>query len=410
MSKFIYQASNQKGEMVSGEQEANSYEDVYKTLNQQGLIPTNIEQKVDVDMSKFMKSMGDFEIGDIPIAEKVIFARQLATMLAAGLPITQAIEILLQQTKYVKMQKKLAEVYKDVQSGLPLSTSFAKQKLIFNELQLSLIEAGERSGNLVEIMNQIADDIKKSSSLQGKIKGAMIYPIIIGIVIIVVVVVLMLYMIPAVDKMYKDFGNAELPAITQLLVSISNTMSNPVVIIISLVVIVAAFVSFKAFYKTNGGKSTIDKLILVIPVFGDLISKMQIYEMTRLLQLLFKSGIPIIDSLKATSKSLGNYHFRVALENAATEVAKGVPLAVPLSRSRVIPLIVVKLIATGEQTGKLDQILTEINSFYGDQVDEMTSNLTKLMEPFIMVIAGLLVAFLAVAIYLPIYNLGNIIQ
>ncbi len=409
MAKFTYLATNQAGEQVKGNIDAENYEEVYKSLSQQTLVPINIEQEVNVDFKGFFKNMGDFEIGDIPMAEKVIFARQLATMLAAGLPITQAIEILLEQTKYVKMQRKLAEVYKDVQSGLTLSSSFAKQKLIFNELQLSLIEAGEKSGNLVEIMNQIADDIKKSSSLKGKIKGAMIYPAIIFVVIIVVVAVLMLFMIPAVEQMYKDVGNTELPEITQLLVNISNVMSNPVFIVIGIILLVAGFLSFKAFYNTDNGKSTIDKLILVFPVFGDLVSKMQIYEMTRLLQMLFKSGIPIIDSLNATSRALGNYHFRKALEKAAIEVSKGVPLAVPLSRSRVIPLIVVKLIATGEQTGKLDQILKEINSFYNDQVEEMTSNLTKLMEPFILVVAGLLVAFLAVAIYLPIYNLGNVI-
>lgn len=408
MAKFTYLATNQAGEQVKGNIDAENYEEVYKSLSQQSLIPINIEQEVDVDFKGFFKNMGDFEIGDIPMAEKVIFARQLATMLAAGLPITQAIEILLEQTKYVKMQRKLAEVYKDVQSGLTLSSSFAKQKLIFNELQLSLIEAGEKSGNLVEIMNQIADDIKKSASLKGKIKGAMIYPAIIFVVIIVVVAVLMLFMIPAVEQMYK-VGNTDLPEITQLLVNISNVMSNPVFIVIGIILLVAGSLSFKAFYNTDNGKSTIDKLILVFPVFGDLVSKMQIYEMTRLLQMLFKSGIPIIDSLNATSRALGNYHFRKALEKAAIEVSKGVPLAVPLSRSRVIPLIVVKLIATGEQTGKLDQILKEINSFYNDQVEEMTSNLTKLMEPFILVIAGLLVAFLAVAIYLPIYNLGNVI-
>lgn len=410
MAVFTYKASNKTGEQVTGELEAGNYEEVYKTLNQQGLVPINIEQNVNVDFKGFFKNMGSFEIGDIPQAEKVIFARQLATMLAAGLPVTQAIEILLEQTKYVKMQKKLAEVYKDVQGGSTLSSSFAKQKLIFNELQLSLIEAGEKSGNLVEIMNQIADDIKKSANLQGKIKGAMIYPIIIFVVIIAVVAVLMVFMIPAVEQMYKDFGNQELPEITQVLVSMSHTLSNPIFLTISVIVLIAGYFSFKAFYNTDNGKSTIDKLILVFPVFGDLVSKMQVYEMTRLLQMLFKSGIPIIDALNATSKALGNYHFRKALENAAVEVSKGVPLAVPLSRSRVIPLIVVKLIATGEQTGKLDQILIEINSFYNDQVEEMTSNLTKLMEPFILVVAGLLVAFLAVAIYLPIYNLGNVIS
>ena len=410
MPIFGYKASKPNGDIVTGKMDAQNYEQVYQKLSEQQLLTLDIQQDVDFDVKKFTDKMKEFEIGDIPLNEKVIFSRQLATMLAAGLPVTQAIEILIQQTKYARMRAKLGEVYKDVQSGLPLSVAFARSELIFNELQISLIEAGENSGNLVEIMNQIADDMRNSAQLQSKVKGAMIYPIIIFLVIIVVVIVIMLFMMPAVESLYKDFGDVELPWVTQVLVDISTAMSNPVVLTIAVVLLIAGFISFRAFYKSKGGKSTVDKLLLVMPVFGDIISKVQVYEMARLLHMLLKSGIPIIDSLKATSKALSNYHFRVALENAAVEVSKGVPLAVPLSRSRVIPLIVVKLIATGEQTGKTDQILAEITRFYGDQVEEITSNLTKLMEPIILVIAGGMVAFLALAIYVPIYNLGNVIK
>jgi|GEM_PF-546496 len=410
MPIFGYKASKPNGDIVTGKMDAQNYEQVYQKLSEQQLLTLDIQQDVDFDVKKFTDKMKEFEIGDIPLNEKVIFSRQLATMLAAGLPVTQAIEILIQQTKYARMRAKLGEVYKDVQSGLPLSVAFARSELIFNELQISLIEAGENSGNLVEIMNQIADDMRNSAQLQSKVKGAMIYPIIIFLVIIVVVIVIMLFMMPAVESLYKDFGDVELPWVTQVLVNISTAMSNPVVLIIAVVLLIAGFISFRAFYKSKGGKSTVDKLLLVMPVFGDIISKVQVYEMARLLHMLLKSGIPIIDSLKATSKALSNYHYKTALENAAVEVSKGVPLAVPLSRSRVIPLIVVKLIATGEQTGKTDQILAEITRFYGDQVEEITSNLTKLMEPIILVIAGGMVAFLALAIYVPIYNLGNVIK
>lgn len=410
MAIFIYKASKQNGEIVNGELDAQNYDEVYQKLSEQKLLTLDIQPKVDFNFKKFGSQLKDFEIGDISLSEKVIFSRQLATMLSAGLPISQAIEILLQQSKYVKMTKKLGEVYKDIQGGLPLSVAFAKQKFIFNDLQISLIQAGESSGNLSEIMLQIADDMRNSAQLQGKIKGAMIYPIIIFLVIIVVVIVIMVVMVPAIESLYKDFGDAELPGITQFMINASNTMANPLFIVSSIIILIAAFISFRAFYKTKGGRSTIDKFLLVLPIFGELISKTQVYEMTRLLHMLLKSGIPIIDALKSTANSLSNYHFKKALEDAATEVSKGVPLAVPLSRSRVIPMIVVKLIATGEQTGKTDQILTEITRFYGDQVEEMTSNLTKLMEPIILVIAGVMVAFLALAIYVPIYNLGNVIK
>lgn len=409
MPKFTYHASKPTGEDVNGEMEAANYEEVYKSIEGQQMIPLDIQQKVNVNIQGYLSKMNEIQIGGISLNEKVLFTRQLATMLSASLPITQAIEILLEQTKYAQMRKKLAEVYKDVQSGISLSVAFGKQNLIFNELQLNLIEAGEKSGNLVEIMNQIADDMKTSAKLSGKIKGAMIYPIVIFVVMVIVVIVMMVYMVPAISHLYDSFGKP-LPGITQFMVNVSNTVSNPVFLILAAILLTAAFFSYRAFYRSEGGRSTIDKLILVLPVFGDLITKMQVYEMARLLQMLFKSGIPIIDALKATSKAMSNYHFRKALENAAVEVSKGVPLAVPLSRSRVIPTIVVKLIATGEQTGKLDHILGEIMSFYGDQVEEMTSNLTSLMEPIILVVVGCMVAFLALAIYIPIYNLGNVIS
>jgi len=410
MALFKYQATKQNGEIVVGEKDSPSYDELATELNKQGLMVISIEKKVDVNFDNFFGKMKDFEIGDIPLEEKVIFSRQLATMLSAGLPITQSIEILLQQTKYTKMRNKLSLVYKDVQAGSTLSYSFGKQKLIFNELQLSLIEAGESSGNLVEIMTQIADDMKKSAALKSKIKGAMIYPIIIFVVIIVVVAVLMIFMIPAVEDIYKSTGNAKLPEITQFMVDVSRSISNPVVLIIGLLVLLAGYISIRAFYNSEKGKSLLDKLLLVMPIFGDLISKMQVLEMTRLLGMLMKSGIPIIDALNATGKSLSNYHFKKALFDAAVEVSKGVPLAVPLSKSRVIPLIVIKLITTGEQTGKLDQILTELTSFYNDQVEEMTSNLTKMLEPIVLIIVGVVVGFLALAIYVPIYNLGNVIK
>jgi len=410
MELFSYRATKQTGEITTGEIEAENYEGVAGELNKQGLMAIAIEKKVDIDVKGFFSKMKEFEIGDVPLEEKVIFARQLATMLSAGLPITQTIEILLQQTKYARMRAKLTQVYKDVQSGLTLSSSFGRSQFIFNELQLSLIEAGESSGNLVEIMTQIADDMKKSAALKGKIKGAMIYPVIIFVVIIIVIIVIMVFMIPAVEKLYQDFGNAKLPDITLFMVNTSKLFSNPVFIIISVLVLIAGYISFRAFYKSTRGKALIDKLLLVLPIFGDLISKTQVLEMTRLLGLLMKSGIPIIDALKATSKSLGNYHFKKALSDASVEVSKGIPLAVPFARSGVLPLIVTKLIATGEQTGKLDQILTELTSFYGDQVEEMTDNLTKMMEPIILVVVGVMVGFLALAIYVPIYNLGNVIK
>jgi type IV pilus assembly protein PilC len=405
MPIYLFQAAKISGEIVSGERNAANKDEVVNFLHTQDLMIIKVEEKLMISMNKF----SSIQIGDIPINEKVILTRQLATMLGAGLPVTQAIEVLIQQqVKYPKLKQKLGEVYKDVQSGLPLSYAFSRANIIFTEMQISLITAGEKSGNLVEIMNRIAEDMKKSAQLQGKVKGAMIYPIIIFIVMIVVVMVLMIFMIPAVTQLYKDFGQKELPMVTQILVDMSNFMTNPWGAMVIFAVIVGSIVSFKAFRRTQNGRMITDEILLKLPIWGDLTAKTEMLRLSRLLGMLVKSGIPIIDAINSTAMALSTYQYQMTLRKAAVEVAKGVPISIPFAKSKVIPILAVKLIATGEQTGKLDAILHDLELFYEDQVEEITSNLTKLMEPLILIIAGVVVGFLAVAIYLPIYQLASV--
>ncbi|KXK26588.1 MAG: Type II secretion system protein F [candidate division WS6 bacterium OLB20] len=407
MPLFSYRATKPTGEQVAGERQAETREEIISMLHEQGLIVISIEQKIGFSFD----NLGDIQIGGVPLTEKVIFTRQLATMLGAGLPVASALEILVEQTKFSGLKKQLTEVYKDVQSGLPLASSFGKHKAIFDELQLSLIEAGEKSGNLVEIITQIAEDMQKSSQLRGRVRGAMIYPAVILLAIIIVIIVLVVFMIPAVEDLYNDLSNgeAELPLITQALVTISDFFTNPLGLGVTIFVVVASIVGFRTYYNTDSGRKFVDKLLLRLPVFGDLQAKSQVLQMTRLLQMLIKSGIPIIDALKATGRSMGNVHFKLALFYAAQEVAKGQQIAGPLAKNKVVPLIVIKMIATGEETGALEKILGDLARFYEDQVEEITSNLTKLMEPLILLIVGGLVALLAVAVYLPIYNVANIV-
>lgn len=405
MAVFTYTATKATGEQVTGERQAQTREDVASFLHEQGLIIISINQKIGLNLG----NLNDIQIGGIPLNEKVVFARQLATMLSAGLPVASSLEILVEQTKYTGLKKQLTQVYKDIQSGLPLATSFGRNKAIFDDLQLSLVDAGEKSGNLVEIIQQIAEDLQKTAQINGKIRGAMIYPAVIFLAIIIVVLVLVVFMIPAVEDLYADLGGGDLPAITQALVTISNFFSDPLGLLITFVTVTSTILGFRAYYKTDSGRKFIDKLLLQVPVFGDLQAKSQVLQMVRLLQMLIKSGVPIIDALTATGKALKNIHFKLALFYAAQEVSKGQQIAGPLGRNKVVPLIVLKMISTGEQTGALDKILGDLARFYEDQVEEITSNLTKLMEPLILLIVGGLVALLAVAVYLPIYNVANIV-
>lgn len=407
MPIYKYKAAKQNGEVIEDEMKAATREELVASLQDKEMMVITVEEKVGLDLRK----LGEFQIGDIPLKEKVFFVKQMAAMLKAGLPIVQSLEILLDQTKNSNIKTKLTEVYKDIKAGLPMAQSFRKQQLIFNELQLNLIQAGEQSGNLVEIMKQIAVDMQKAHQLRSKIRGALIYPAIILITALIVIIVLVVFMIPAVEALYLDFGatREDIPWVTRSLVVISDFFTNPLGLTITFVSILSGLIAFRAFYKSDFGRRVVDRNLLRLPIFGSLISKTQVLQMTRLLGMLIRSGIPIIDALKSTGASLGNIYFRLAMEYTADKVSKGSPISPPLARTEVIPMLVVKMIATGEDTGSLDGILADLTQFYEDEVEEITSNLTKLMEPIMLLIVGGLVAFLALAVYLPIYSLAEFV-
>jgi type IV pilus assembly protein PilC len=405
MPIYKYKATQTNGATVQGERTADSREMLAQNLQSQGLMVISIEEKIAFNL----QTLNEIQIGDISLKEKVFFVKQLAAMLGAGLPVVQALEILLDQSKSSSIKTKLNNVYKDVKSGLSLSVSFGKHNLIFDELQLSLIQAGEQSGNMVEIIKQISFDMQKSHQLKGKVRGALIYPAVIVVTAIIVIIVLVIFMIPAVENLYVDLGASEddIPGITKFLVTISNFFTNPFGIIITMISVVAGVIGFRSYYSTEFGRLSIDKLLLRMPIFGDLIGKMQVLQMTRLLGMLLKSGIPIVDALKSTANAMGNIHYQNVLLHAADRVSKGSPLAVSLVKGNIVPIMVIKMIATGEDTGSLDLILADLTKFFEDEVEEITSNLTKLMEPLMLLIVGGLVAFLAIAVYLPIYSIAN---
>jgi len=405
MATYKYKAVKQNGEEVSGERKAQNRDQVTSYLHEQGLIVVTIDQKIGLDLI----SLGQIQIGGTPLNEKLIFVRQLSTMLSAGLPLASALEILVEQTKYSNLKESLTEVYKDVQGGLTLSGSFRRHKVIFNDLQLSLIESGEKSGNLVEVMMQIADDLQQTAKINGRIRGALIYPAVILVAIIVVIIVLVVFMIPAVEGLYADLGGGELPLITRMLVAVSNFFTNPIGLLATFLIIFASVFGFRAYYKTESGRKLVDRFTLSLPIFGEIQGKIQVLQLVRLLQMLIRSGIPIVEALKSTADAMTNIHFKLACLYAAQEVAKGQPIAQPLGKNKVVPLIVLKMIATGEETGSLVKVLGDLTEFYSYQVDEITSNLTKLLEPLILLIVGGLVALLAIAIYLPIYSIATFV-
>lgn len=405
MKEFNYVAAKQNGTRVKGSKKANNPNDVVQYLHENGLKVISVQESISFDFSK----LGSIQIGGLPLKDKMILTKQLAVMLGAGVPLTQALDVLVSQTKNKSMKDKLEAVYKDVQGGIPLSRAFKKNSNIYDELQVNLLEAGEKSGNLVEVLAQITIDLEKRNKVNAKIRGAMIYPIIVFLILIVVVAVMTIFMVPAVEGLYEDFGvsSDQLPAITRMMVSLSNFFTNPIGAISLFISIFGGIIAFRAYYGSKPGRRVIDRLILRIPVFGKLIDYSQVVQMTRLLSMLIKSGLSIIDALQTVSAALGNIHYKEALTNAVVDVSKGTPLAASLVKKDVIPTIVIKMIAIGEDTGSLDQMLSDMADFYDEELNNLAENLTKLMEPVILVIVGSIVAVLAIAIYLPIYQIAS---
>jgi type IV pilus assembly protein PilC len=405
MKEFKYVAAQQNGQRIEGKQKAERASEVVDYLHQKGLVVISVEETLGVDFSK----LGSFQIGGIPLKEKMLLTKQLSVMLGAGVPLTQSLEVLVSQANNKAFKEELRGVYKDVQGGLQLSKAFRKNTSVFDELQINLIEAGEKSGNLVEVLEQIKTDLEKRNELRSKIRGAMIYPAIVFFVLAIVIVVMVVFMIPAVEGLYEDFGvsAADLPAVTRLMISISEFVTNPFGGGSLIAVIFGSIIGYRFYYSSKPGRRVIDRLLLKVPVFGQIFEYSQVVQMTRLLSMLLKSGLSIIDALQTVAKALGNIHYKMALQNAVVDVSKGTPLATSLSKSDVIPQIVLKMIAIGEDTGSLDDMLSDMAKYYDDELNNLAENLTKLMEPVILLVVGGIVGVLALAIYLPIYQIAS---
>ena len=402
MAKFKYSARDEKGKIVEGELEARDIASATDLLHDRGLVIVSLKEGVGIDFEK----LAEINIGGIPMKEKVIFMRQMATMVGAGLPLTRSLEIMVQQASNPKFKKILANVLSSIQSGKTLADSFRMEEDVFDQITVNLIEAGEESGNLDNILEKIAVELEDKNALRRKVQSAMIYPSIILLVIIGVIVLMMLVLVPSMAEIYKDF-DAELPFATRLLMGMSSFFVDYWWIVLSIVLILV--IGFKYYVDTPKGKRNIDKLILKIPSLGVIIAKVQLSQFTRILSLLLGSGVPIIKAIELTANSLGNTMFRETLEEAKDEVEKGGPLAIPIARSEYYPLLVSSMIAVGEETGEIDSVLSKVAEYYKEEVEMATGNLSTLLEPVFLIIMGLAIGFIAVAVYMPMFQLSTAI-
>ncbi|MEI7603673.1 MAG: type II secretion system F family protein [bacterium] len=400
MSQYYYKATKD-GKILKGEIEAKDKKEVASILQNQEYRVISINQKTFFNSTNFLQ----INLGGIPLREKTLFLRQIAYMIQAGLPINQALETMAEQTKNIQFKKVIKRITVEVQEGVSLSQSLQKHSNVFDKVIINLVKAGEESGKLDEILDRLAFDYEKKQEFQGKVKGAMIYPVIILLVVVLVVVLLMIFMIPSIKNLYKDFGgkNKELPAITNFMVSASDFL-------IAYwwgvsIVAVIAFIGFKYYAKTPGGRIVLDTLKLKIPVFGKLIILSQIADFSRGLAMLLKSGVPIVRSMTLVSESMNNQLFSDEIADAAKRLEKGVVMSQAISKESPFTPMVFQMLSIGEQTGKTDVTLAKLADYYEREVDQMTSNLTKILEPIILIVMGGIVLFIALAVYLPIYTL-----
>ena len=404
MADYQYKARDHQGQIKTGEITATNEEGAAELLAEHQLILTHLKEKKE----------GGFDAGDmmaglrrISMKDRVIFTRQLGTMIKSGLPIVQALHILAEQTPNKKFAEVITDLGATIEGGQNFSTALAKYPKQFDRVYINLVRSGEASGHLDEIMERLAEQQEKSYALIKKVRGAMMYPSFVLIAMVGATALMLLVVIPPLKTIFTDAG-AKLPLPTQVLI----TMSDALRAFWYLFLLGGAGLIFGArkFLKSKSGSQLWDRAKLRMPVFGVLFRKIYIARLTRTLSSLVSGGVPILDALDIVAESLGNQVYEGAIRKAAKEVESGAPLSQPLRANPVFPPMVPQMVSVGEQTGKMDQVLDKLADFYEDEVDTMVKNLATLLEPILMVVMGLGVGGLLIAIMMPIYNLGNVIQ
>ena len=395
MPKYKYKTTI-NGKVQSGEIEAADEQGALSMLKQKNIKVTGVKKKFESDFLSNKKPITERDI--------VIFTRQFSTMVDAGLPLVQCLEILGKQSDNPAYGEIIMKIKTDIESGSNLSDAMRKHPKVFNSLYANLVEAGEAGGILDTILNRLANYIEKALSLKKKVKTAMVYPAAIVTVAFTVVAFLMVFVIPTFASMFEG-GGAELPAPTAIVMDISNIFRNQWYYIVGGPILF--FILFKKMYATERGNIEIDRLALKLPVFGMLIRKVSTAKFSRTLGTLIASGVPLIEAMDICARTAGNKIVEIAILNSIEAIKEGETIAAPLARENVFPPMVIQMIDVGESAGALDAMLSKIADFYDEEVDTAVDGLTALLEPMLMVFLGIIVGFIVVAMYLPIFKMGE---
>jgi type IV pilus assembly protein PilC len=403
MPLFEYTARNSaNGQIQKGQVEVKSREEVSAYLRKNKMMLVSVREA-----PKKMTLGGGMGKARVKIRDIVIFTRQFATMINAGLPLVQSLTILADQTENKTLKEVTKAVVHDVESGNTLADAFAKHPNAFTSLYVNMVAAGEAGGILDTILIRLATFLEKSDALIRKVKGAMIYPAVIFSVAIIAIAVLLIFVIPTFQSMFASV-NMELPLPTRFVIGLSNLLIGYWWAFIA--TIAGTVYALKKYYATTGGQRRIDGIMLRAPVLGDILRKSAVSRFTRTLGTLISSGVSILDGLEITAKTAGNMVVHDAVMESRQSIAGGETISAPLAKSQVFPPMVISMIAVGEQTGGLDEMLTKIADFYDEEVDVAVSSLLSLMEPVMIVVLGVIVGGMVVAMYLPIFDMMNAVQ
>ena len=397
MATFTYTARAFNGDLRTATIDASSRDDVIAQLRKQRLSVVKIDQDA-------TKKIGR---GAIKTRDVVIFTRQFSTMINSGLPLVQALTILAEQTDNKALAEVTRKVVFDVESGNTVADALSKHPRAFTNLYVNMVAAGEAGGILDTILLRLATFLEKNDALVRKVKGAMIYPAVIMSVAAIAVMTLLIFVIPVFAGMFASAGQA-LPLPTRIVIGASGFLKHYWWVIGAMVI--GGGYSFKKYYATPSGKLVIDRAMLHFPVLGDVLRKSAVSRFTRTLGTLISSGVSILEGLEITAKTAGNRVIQDAIMQSRSSIAGGDTIAQPLQKSKVFPPMVISMIAVGEQTGGLDEMLTKIADFYDEEVDAAVSNLLSLLEPIMIVFLGVVVGGMVVAMYLPIFDMVNAVQ
>jgi type IV pilus assembly protein PilC len=404
MAQFKYTAKNTTGRLVEGTIEAPAQKNAADKLRSQRFVVMTLNEVKNEESS--LARLNPFKKG-VNSKDLVIFSRQLATLVSAGVPIVQGLNILTDQIASPVFKQVIQAIRTDIESGIAIADAMKKHPKAFSELYVSMIRAGETGGVLDSILERLSAYLEAAEELRGKVKGAMVYPLVVSGVASMVTLFLLVFVIPTFKSVFASFGSA-LPLPTQILLSISDFLRHYFIFILA--VPFGVFFGMKKWYQTEMGVEFIDRWLIRLPVFGDLLKKVAVAKFTRTLGTLIKSGVPILQAMDTIAKTSGNKVVEKAILKARESIREGEKIADPLRASGIFPPMVIQMISVGEETGNLEIMLTKIADFYDQEVDTAVKALTSLIEPVIICVMGLVIGSIVICMFLPIFQMSSLVD